>query len=114
MTDLFHGQFKGTVCCSQCDRVSVTFDPMMTLSLPIPKPKQEKTFFFLPYKIKQDYMNTSFKLNVGESDNMRTLRSVMKDTYGLDPGSFVVSTVYNNCFSRLHTTSANLLEVSDE
>ena len=114
MTDLFHGQFKGTVCCSQCDRVSVTFDPMMTLSLPIPKPKAPRQFFFLPYKIGKDYVNTSYKLNVGESDNMRTLRNIMKDTYGLDPGSFVVSTVYNNNFSRLHASSANLLDVSNE
>ena len=114
MTDLFHGQFKGTVCCSQCDRVSVTFDPMMTLSLPIPKPKAEKTFFYLPYKISKGYVNTSYKINVGESDNMRTLRTIMKDTYGVEPGSFVVSTVYNNNFSRLHASSANLLDVSNE
>ena len=86
----------------------------MTLSLPIPKPKLAKTFFYLPYKISENYMNTSFILNVGESDNMRTLRAIMKDTYGLDPGSFVVSTVYNNNFSRLHPTSANLIEVSEE
>ena len=51
ITDLFHGQFKSTLCCSQCDRVSVTFDPFMTLSLPIPKRKEQKDFFFMPYKI---------------------------------------------------------------
>ena len=87
---------------------------MMTLSLPIPKPKAEKTFFYLPYKIGKGYVNYSYKIKVGESDNMRTLRSIMKDTYGLDPGSFVVSTVYNNNFSRLHTSSANLLDVTGE
>lgn len=92
----------------------MTFDPMMTLSLPIPKPKQAKTFFYIPYKIGENYMNTSYILNVGESDNMRSLRAIMQDTYGLNPGSFVVSTVYNNNFTRLHPTSANLLEVSDE
>lgn len=40
ITDLFHGQFKSTVSCSKCDLVSVTFDPMMTLALPIPAKKQ--------------------------------------------------------------------------
>ena len=87
---------------------------MMTLSLPIPKPKAEKTFFFLPYKITKGYVNTSYKIKVGESDNMRTLRSIMKDTYGVEPGSFVVSTVYNNNFSRLHASSANLMDVANE
>jgi ubiquitin C-terminal hydrolase len=39
ITDIFHGQFKSTVMCSKCDRVSVTFDPMMTMLLPIPAKK---------------------------------------------------------------------------
>jgi ubiquitin carboxyl-terminal hydrolase 4/11/15 len=40
ITDLFHGQFKSTVSCSKCDCVSITFDPMMTMLLPIPAKKQ--------------------------------------------------------------------------
>ena len=39
ITDLFHGQFKSTVKCSLCDRVSITFNPMMTMLLPIPGKK---------------------------------------------------------------------------
>eukprot|EP00729_Bicosta_minor_P015400 gene15400-16646_t len=37
IVDLFHGQLKSTVVCPQvgCGNVSVTFDPMMTLSLPL-------------------------------------------------------------------------------
>jgi ubiquitin C-terminal hydrolase len=41
VTDLFHGQFKSTVNCQKCDRVSVTFDPMMTIMLPIPAPRKK-------------------------------------------------------------------------
>ena len=114
ITDLFHGQFKSTVCCSQCDRVSVTFDPMMTLSLPIPKKKEQKEFFFLPYDIKQGYINKSFKILVGGSDNLRTLRGVMENDYGIGSGSYVIAAVFNNNFVKLHTTSANLLEVAEE
>ena len=57
ITDLFHGQFKSTVSCNKCDRVSVTFDPMMTIMLPIPAPKKKITFFFVPYNVKDNYMN---------------------------------------------------------
>ena len=37
IVDLFHGQLKSTVVCPQvgCGNVSVTFDPLMTLSLPL-------------------------------------------------------------------------------
>ena len=34
--DLFHGQFKSKVQCSKCSRISVTFDPYLMVSLPIP------------------------------------------------------------------------------
>eukprot|EP01087_Luapelamoeba_hula_P023258 TRINITY_DN8513_c0_g1_i1.p1 TRINITY_DN8513_c0_g1~~TRINITY_DN8513_c0_g1_i1.p1 ORF type:complete len:1313 (+),score=298.81 TRINITY_DN8513_c0_g1_i1:395-3940(+) len=36
IVDLFQGQFKSTVVCPVCDRVSITFDPFMYLSLPLP------------------------------------------------------------------------------
>ena len=114
ITDLFHGQFKSTVCCSECDRVSVTFDPYMTLSLPIPKKKEIKEFFFLPSHIKKGYINNSFKIRVGGSDNLRTLRTILEQTYGLNSGGYVVAAVFNNKFIKLHTTSANLLEVAEE
>lgn len=94
--------------------MSVTFDPMMTLSLPIPKKKESKEFFFLPYSLKQGYMNFSYKIRVGGSDNLRTLRNIMNKTYGLNTGSFVVAAVFNNAFMKLHTSSANLMEVAEE
>jgi ubiquitin carboxyl-terminal hydrolase 4/11/15 len=36
VVDHFHGQFKSTLMCPQCENVSVTFDPFLTVSLPIP------------------------------------------------------------------------------
>ncbi|KAK6165089.1 hypothetical protein SNE40_023649 [Patella caerulea] len=30
----FQGEFKSTIICSECSRISVTFDPFMYLSLP--------------------------------------------------------------------------------
>ncbi len=37
MTDLFLGQFRSTLKCSVCDRESVTFEPFLFVSVPIPK-----------------------------------------------------------------------------
>lgn len=36
VVDLFQGQFRSHVLCPRCGRASVTFDPFMYLSLPIP------------------------------------------------------------------------------
>lgn len=45
VVDLFHGQFKSTITCPECFRVSTTFDPFTTLSLPIPKLKKVDLFY---------------------------------------------------------------------
>lgn len=34
--NLMVGQFKSTVICSSCQKISVCFDPYMLISLPIP------------------------------------------------------------------------------
>jgi len=57
IADLFHGQYKSTLVCSICSRVSVTFDPFMTLSLPIPGKKEKLSFYFVPYNMPQNYSN---------------------------------------------------------
>ncbi|XP_074593873.1 uncharacterized protein LOC141849449 [Brevipalpus obovatus] len=36
IVDTFQGQFKSTVKCSNCDHISVTFEPFMYLALPLP------------------------------------------------------------------------------
>lgn len=32
----FQGQYKSTLCCPDCNKISITFDPFMYLSLPLP------------------------------------------------------------------------------
>jgi len=36
IVDLFQGQYRSTLICPTCDKVSVTFDPFLFLSLPMP------------------------------------------------------------------------------
>ncbi|OAD78001.1 hypothetical protein PHYBLDRAFT_122719 [Phycomyces blakesleeanus NRRL 1555(-)] len=43
IVDIFQGQFKSRLTCNACNKVSVTFDPYMYLSLPIPVEKKKLT-----------------------------------------------------------------------
>jgi ubiquitin carboxyl-terminal hydrolase 4/11/15 len=36
IVDLFQGQLKSKLVCPKCNHVSITFDPYMYLSLPLP------------------------------------------------------------------------------
>jgi len=50
IVDLMHGQFKSKLVCPDCHKISITFDPFMTLSLPIPHMSYTTMFIFLIYK----------------------------------------------------------------
>ena len=60
ITDLFTGQYKSTIECPKCKWISITYDPFISLSLPIPDKKyakkeiyNEKVFFlFLDFPLK--------------------------------------------------------------
>lgn len=45
---LFQGQYKSVLTCPEasCGRVSMTFDPFMYLSLPLPTPPTARHRFF--------------------------------------------------------------------
>lgn len=49
IVDLMYGQLKSTVTCLTCDNVSITFDPYLTLSVPIPRPLK-LTVYYMPLK----------------------------------------------------------------
>lgn len=72
--DLFHGQFKSTVCCSVCNQVSITFDPLASLLLPIPASKKKVKGFFVPYEMKSGYTNFTFEVQIPGSDSLRDMR----------------------------------------
>ena len=40
IVDTFHGQIKSTLVCPKCQKISVTFDPICYLSLPLPVKKE--------------------------------------------------------------------------
>lgn len=102
ITDLFHGQYKSTLVCSICKKISVTFDPFMTLSLPIPGKKEKYTFFFVPYHIgRSNYTNLKGEAMLTETDSIREFRMQIAKKYNLNPGGFVISCVQDNNIKKM-------------
>ncbi|KAJ2718688.1 hypothetical protein GGI07_005642 [Coemansia sp. Benny D115] len=49
IVDMFQGQFRSTLVCPECEKQSVTFDPFMFLTLPVPVQRQRSlTVIFVP------------------------------------------------------------------
>ena len=101
IVDLFHGQYKSTLVCSQCSRVSITFDPFMTLSLPIPGKKEKISFFFIPYDITSTYKNYKGEIFLRESDSVRDFRTLVEQKYQVEMSSFIICIVTDNNVRRI-------------
>jgi hypothetical protein len=65
------------VCCSVCNRVSITFDPLASLLLPIPASKKKVKGFFVPYEMTQGYTNFTFEVQIAGSDTLRQMRQLI-------------------------------------
>ncbi|KAI4837811.1 ubiquitin carboxyl-terminal hydrolase 2 [Plasmodium brasilianum] len=45
IVDLFQGQYRSRLQCPKCKKVSITFDPFMYLSIPLPPKKNHRIWF---------------------------------------------------------------------
>jgi ubiquitin carboxyl-terminal hydrolase 4/11/15 len=71
IVDLFQGQYKSTLKCPKCNRISVSFDPYMSIPLPIPI-NFEIQYFFLPYEVSKKIFR--FELHIKMSDSMMKVK----------------------------------------
>ena len=62
-----YGQLKSTVKCAECGKISITYDPFLTLPLPISKPNYFKTAF-VPFDIFRPKTASSAQDSSSEDD----------------------------------------------
>lgn len=67
IVDLMYGQLKSTVKCAECDKISITYDPFLTLPLPISKPSIFKVCL-IPYDFYRDKTNANAQDSSSEED----------------------------------------------
>jgi ubiquitin carboxyl-terminal hydrolase 4/11/15 len=62
IVDHFQGQYRSTLICPECSKVSITFDPFMYLTLPLPVTKQ-KVLQFLYHPADDDKPRVQVSIN---------------------------------------------------
>lgn len=68
IVDLFQGQFKGTINCPKCDKISITYDPFMYLGLPIPSNQNKITMKYFP-NILREFEYKYYEIDIPLSGN---------------------------------------------
>lgn len=96
IVDLFQGQFRSTLVCPECQYVSVTFDPFMYLSLPIPSTKKS---FFLPF-VSQIHNNPpeNIKILLIPRITILDVKEEIATTKNISRSNIVIAMIVNNEF----------------
>ncbi|KAI9481305.1 MAG: hypothetical protein EXX96DRAFT_210288 [Benjaminiella poitrasii] len=96
IVDLFQGQFKSRLVCSECTNVSVTFDPFMYLSLPLPiKKKSKVTVVYVPYDPSQRLQRVVVTLN-NEASIAHLQKELAKMMSVEDPNTLLVVELFSH------------------
>ncbi|KAG6908782.1 hypothetical protein DXG01_003311 [Tephrocybe rancida] len=64
IVDLFQGQYQSTLICPECEKVSITFDPFMYLTLPLPVHKKWKhNIYYVPWDLQKPHVKIPVEIN---------------------------------------------------
>ncbi|KAK3140274.1 hypothetical protein QOZ80_5AG0398500 [Eleusine coracana subsp. coracana] len=96
IVDICQGQYKSTLVCPICKKVSVTFDPFMYLSLPLPSTTM-RTMTITVFSSDGTAGPSPYTVSVPKSGDTRTLVNALSSACSLrDDECLLVAEVYNN------------------
>ncbi|KAG0273876.1 CSN-associated deubiquitinating enzyme Ubp12 [Linnemannia exigua] len=112
IVDLFQGQYKSTLVCPECEKVSVTFDPFMYLSLPLPiNKKWIGNVTYVPYDPTKPL--TDIRLQLPKGSTQKQLREKISELMGTQAGQLFVAEVFNSRFYKTFEPSDPVDEIGD-
>ncbi|KAK9237115.1 hypothetical protein V1525DRAFT_433127 [Lipomyces kononenkoae] len=100
--DLFAGMYKSTLVCPVCNKVSITFDPFMDLTLPLPIDNTwSKEIYFVPAKGRP--VKVDVEVNGGAS--VKEYKAHVAKIMNVDPKKVISASIYSNKFFSFHKDS---------
>ncbi|KAF5362501.1 hypothetical protein D9756_002293 [Leucocoprinus leucothites] len=97
IVDLFQGQYQSTLVCPECSKVSITFDPFMYLTLPIPVEKKwTHRIYYVPWDSNSPHVKVSVELN--REASFKDVRSLLGRWMNSEPENLLTLEVFSNRF----------------
>merc|ERR550534_81336 len=107
IVDLFQGQYRSTLICPACQKVSVTFDPFLYLSLPLPPLQSRVTVTCFPRNASAQPVKLSVYLN--ENSRVLHLREeILKQMAGWSNSQVQLMEWHNGAIRRILTDHAHI------
>ncbi|KAG8727039.1 CSN-associated deubiquitinating enzyme Ubp12, partial [Ceratobasidium sp. 423] len=111
IVDLFQGMYKSTLVCPECSKVSITFDPFMYLTLPIPS---TKTWRHVVHWVPWDTRKTplAVEIEVPKDSSYGYLKKLFGRWFGVQPENLLAAEVWSHKFYKFYEDYMNLTELA--
>ena len=98
LTDLFSGLYKSTVACLKCGKVSITFDPFNTISLPLTKKEVwvHDIYFFRAWA-----KPVLVSVDIDKTATMLAVKDLIAKKFKSDTGRMIVAEILKHSFFRI-------------
>ncbi|TCD71861.1 CSN-associated deubiquitinating enzyme Ubp12 [Steccherinum ochraceum] len=97
IVDLFQGQYQSTLVCPECEKVSITFDPFMYLTLPLPiKKTWTHDVYYVPWDADKPHVKVSVELNRDAS--FKEVRQTLGRWMDANPEHLLTLEIFSNRF----------------
>ncbi|CAJ1881957.1 unnamed protein product [Sphenostylis stenocarpa] len=115
VVDLCQGQFRSTLVCPICKKVSITFDPFMYLSLPLPS-TTIRTMTLTVIGTDGITLPSTLTVTVPECGTLKDLIGALSASCSLrDDETLLVAEIYkNNIFRVYEDPSDSLVDIRDQ
>ncbi|XP_027340882.1 ubiquitin carboxyl-terminal hydrolase 8 isoform X2 [Abrus precatorius] len=118
IVDVCQGQYKSTLVCPVCRKVSVTFDPFMYLSLPLPSTTMRTMTLTVASSSGGMSQLSPYTISVPKNGRFEDLTRALSIACSLGADeTLLVAEVYNNCIIRFledPTDSLSLIRDADK
>ncbi|KAJ2356222.1 hypothetical protein GGF43_002208 [Coemansia sp. RSA 2618] len=112
VVDLFQGQYRSTLVCPQCSHLSVTFDPFMYLTLPLPIQRQKWVeVLFIPLDTGLRAMQ--MHLLVRKDDTVKHLKQVVAHFAQCDAANLLACDIISTRMYSVYSDSDALGDIRD-
>jgi ubiquitin C-terminal hydrolase len=90
VVDLFQGQLRSELTCPTCHQQSVTFDPFMFLSLPLPS-DSKRTIEVVVLRYMSHAQQTKYAVSIPKRCRMEVVRQCVGEVVGMDPTHIIIA-----------------------
>ncbi|KDN40400.1 hypothetical protein RSAG8_08163, partial [Rhizoctonia solani AG-8 WAC10335] len=114
IANLFQGMYKSTLTCPDCGKISVTFDPFLSLSLPLPASISawKHTIYFVPWDVQK--RRIAVEIELPKDSTTEDLKQALGQKLGVEKDYLIVGEVWKHKFFQFFDSQATITEAADK